>query len=167
MSCDSPRQIDDQTPENLCKTIISRTIWTPGELVLEPARGDGNFYRHLPKTVKKDWCEIKQGRDFFRYWKHVDTIITNPPFRNQQGGVNLFIPFLEHSLEVAKNRVIILINHKCFNSCKPNRLHKYERYGWVMTDLAIYSIKKWSGLYFLLTFGQGGKRAVEWDERAY
>jgi hypothetical protein len=159
--------IDNQTPESLCKTIIARTSWRPGELVLEPARGEGNFYRHFPEFVTKDWCEIKEGRDFFAYWKQVDTVLTNPPFRNRSGGTNLFFPFLEHSLEVAKSRVIFLINHKCFISCKPNRLHKYERHGWVMTNLAIYSIKKWWGLYFLLTFEQGGKRTVEWDERAY
>ena len=159
--------IDDQTPDSLCKVIIARTSWQPGELVLEPARGEGNFYRNLPECVTKDWCEIKEGRDFFSYWKEVDTVLTNAPHRDRAGGKNLFIPFLEHSLEVAKNRVIFLINHKCFISCKPNRLHKYERYGWVMTNLAIHSIKKWSGLYFLPTFEKGGKRGVDWDEHAY
>jgi hypothetical protein len=159
--------MDDQTPESLCKIIISRTTWTPGERVLEPARGLGNFYRNLPQMVRKDWSEIRQGRDFFRYWKRVDTVLTNPPFKDRSGGDNLFIPFLEHSLEIATKRVMFLINLQCFNSCRPNRLHKYERYGWAMTKIYLYSVRKWWGMYYLVTFTKGGKRCVDWDENCY
>ena len=62
-------QIDDQTPESLCKAIIGRMSWERGELVLKPARGEGNFYNNLPPCVHKDWCEIKENRNFFDYWK--------------------------------------------------------------------------------------------------
>ena len=159
--------INDQTPESLAKVIIDRTTWKPAELVLEPARGEGSFFNNLPKTVRKDWCEIREGRDFFRYWKQVETVITNPPFRDRSGGDNLFIPFLEHSMEVATKRVMFLVNHQCINSCKPNRLHKYERYGWYMGKPWIYSVKKWFGLYFLITFHKNGQREVNWDETCY
>ncbi len=160
-------QVDDQTPESLCKVIIARTVWQPGELVLEPARGAGNFYRNLPACVHKDWCEIKEGRDFFDYWKRPDTILTNAPHRDRPGGNNLVLPFLEHSLELAWHRVMFLVNLKTFNSFKPNRLHRYTAWGWALTDLAIYSVRKWWGLYCLMTFVRGGQWTVKWDEVAY
>src|SRR5690349_7303665 len=97
-------QMDDQTPPSLSRAIISRLSWREGERVLEPARGDGNFYDNLPALVDRDWCEIKEGRDFFDYSGRVNTVITNPPFRDGPRGRNLFIPFLEHSFEVATDR---------------------------------------------------------------
>ena len=157
--------IDDQTPESLCKVIIARTKWHLGERVLEPAKGDGNFYRSLPNCV--DWCEIKEGRDFFAYDKRVHTIITNPPYRDRPGGSNMVIAFLERSMEVATKRLLFLVNLQIFNSFKPNRLHRYADWGWALTDLSIYSVKKWWGLYYLLTFVKGGKWVVKWDEVVY
>jgi hypothetical protein len=159
--------IDDQTPESLCKAIITRTLWEPGELVLEPAKGDGNFYRNLPGCVHKDWCEIKEGKDFFDYWKRPDTIITNPPYRDRSGSDKLLTPFLEHSLELAYYRVMFLVNHRCLNACKPNRLNRYATQGWALTNLSIYSVRKWSGLYYLLTFVKGGQWAMDWDAVVY
>jgi hypothetical protein len=177
----------DQTPVSLCRAIIARLDWTPGEVVLEPARGRGGFYDNLPPYVKRDWCEIKEGRDFFDWHWPVDTVITNPPFwehfevvsksklpgasRWNNGGAiyqrNLFIPFLEHSFLWARRRVVFLANSRCFATVSPNRLRRYEAQGWLLARPCIYSVKKWSGRYYLLTFVKDGLREIDWDDNHY
>jgi hypothetical protein len=142
----------DQTPVEICRQIIELVPWAEGELVLEPFRGDGNFFRNLPKYVRKDWCEIKQGRDFFKYEGDPDTIITNPPFRDTAGGDNLVVPCLEKCLQMARKRVIYFVNHKVFNALTAGRLKKYEDWGWGITHLSVWDVRKWFGRYYLLVW---------------
>jgi tRNA G10 N-methylase Trm11 len=71
-----------QTPPDTARQIINLFTWRKGETVLEPCRGEGAFYRQLPLFVKKEWCEILEGRNFFDYRGSVDSIITNPPYDN-------------------------------------------------------------------------------------
>jgi hypothetical protein len=149
-----PSGPDDQTPKSLCKEIVARFPWTPGETVLEPCRGRGHFLFNLPSFVVSDWCEVEEGRDFFDYDGKVDTVITNPPFRSDQSD-NLVIPFLEHAFKVARKRTIFLINYKTFNSLTPARLSSYSKKGWRLSALGIYSVRKWAGRYYLLAFERG------------
>ena len=101
------------TPQNIAKWIID--YFKPTGFLLDPCKGDGAFYNNLPDP--KDWCEIRKGKDFFKYSKKVDWIITNPPFTN----VELF---MEHSFNLAKNVVFILPAHKPFASWKRMKLIK-------------------------------------------
>ena len=150
----------DQTPEEICQTIIGLVPWTEGELVLEPFRGDGNFYNKLPLMIRKDWCELKDGRDFFHYeGPRPDTIITNPPFRNEAGGDNLVVPCLERCLQLARKRVVFFINHKSFNSLTAARLKKYGDWGWGITHLSVWDTKKWFGRYYL-TIWENNKPSI-------
>ena len=124
--------------------------------MLEPFRGDGNFYDSLPAFVRKDWCEVKQGRDFFDYaGPRPDTIITNPPFRDTAGGTNLVAPCLERCLQLARWRVVYSVNHQVFNALTPGRLKKYADWGWGITHLSIWDVKKWFGRYYLVIWEQG------------
>ena len=146
----------DQTPVEICRQIIGLVPWTDGELVLEPFCGDGNFYRNLPQSVRKDWCEIKRGRDFFQYQgPRPDTVISNPPFRDAAGGNNLVVPCLERCLHEAKRRVIYFVNHKTFNALTPGRLKKYEGWGWGITHLSVWDVRKWFGRYYLIIWERG------------
>ena len=153
----SPERDDDwdQTPVEICQKIIGLFPWIAGELVLEPFRGDGNFYDNLPKHVRRDWCEIRQGRDFFRYDGQSDTIITNPPFRDAAGGENLVVPCLDRCLQLARKRVIYFVNHKVFNALTPGRLKEYGNRGWGITHLSVWDVRKWFGAITSLS----GKRA--------
>jgi len=142
----------DQTPEEVCREIIGLIPWAEGELVLEPFRGQGSFYNNLPDSIRKDWCEIKEGRDFFQYEGQPSTIISNPPFRNEAGGDNLVVPCLERSLNIATKRVVFFINHKSLNSLTAARLTKYEGWGWGITHFSVWDTKKWFGRYYLVIF---------------
>ena len=146
----------DQTPEEICREIIQAIPWPEGELVLEPFSGDGNFYNNLPQCVVKDWCEIRKGRDFFEYQgPQPHTIITNPPFRDKAGGDNLVVPCLERCLQVAQRRVVYFVNHKVFNALTPGRLAGYKEWGWGMTHLSVWDVKKWFGRYYLIVWEKG------------
>ena len=56
-----------QTPESLTPLLINEVPLEPNDKVLEPFRGEGNFYNHIPATCTKDWCEITEGRDYKDY----------------------------------------------------------------------------------------------------
>lgn len=77
----------------------------PEGRILEPCKGDGVFLRFLPTA---DWCEIREGRDFFEWREPVDWIITNPPY-------SLTREFLRHALAVAANVVFLLPARNIFS----------------------------------------------------
>lgn len=93
------------TPRSVSKKIVEH--FNPSGLCLDPCRGDGAFYDYLPDP--KEYCEIREGVDFFDYNKRVDWIISNPPY-------SIFAKFLDHSFVVAKNIVYLIPLNKPFNS---------------------------------------------------
>ncbi len=134
------KTLDDQTPPETCIKIINSLPWAKGELVLEPFAGIGNFYHNLPPFVKKDWCEITEGRDFSEYnGPRPDTIITNPPFRNKARGDNMVITCLERCLKLAKKRVVFFVNDRGLSALTPVRLDRYEEWGWGYTIQVVHS----------------------------
>lgn len=89
-----------QTPSDLALRIVEH--FKPAGKILEPCRGEGNFWQYLPRA---DWCEISEGRNFFNYAKKVDWIITNPPWSQIRN-------FLQHSMKVADDIVFLMtVNH--------------------------------------------------------
>lgn len=91
-----------QTPQYLTKKIIDK--FSPTGKILEPAKGDGSFYKFLNNC---DWCEINENRDFFDYKiKGHDWSITNPPFSKIR-------KFLIHSYELETKNILFLmpVNH--------------------------------------------------------
>lgn len=91
------------TPPWLAQAIADRL--QPRGVILDPCAGTGNFVSALQRYGEVDWCEIDRGRDFFRYERTVDWIITNPPWSQ-------FGPFLEHSLRLADHVALMAtVNH--------------------------------------------------------
>ena len=86
------------TPDKLAKEIID--YYKPKGKILEPCKGTGAFYRHLPKGSQ--YCEISEGINFFEFTDKVDWIITNPPFSK-------LTAFMQHSFKLANN-IVFLIN---------------------------------------------------------
>jgi len=75
--------------------------------VLEPCKGEGAFLKYLPPQT--EWCEIADGKNFYDYQKHVDWLVTNPPYSD-------FNRFLEHSFDLAENIVLLVPVAKLFKS---------------------------------------------------
>lgn len=106
------------TPEHIAKDVIDH--FHPTGKCLDPCKGDGAFYQYLPQDA--DWCEIREGRDFFKYTESVDWIISNPPF-------SLYFEWLLHSFQIAQNIVYLLPMGKIFQSYR--NLITIRQYGGV------------------------------------
>lgn len=108
------------TPENIAKLIINK--FNISGKVLDPFKGQGAFYNNYPETVKKDWCEIDEGKDFFEYKEHVDWIVSNPPY-------SIYDEVMNHSFEIADNIVYLVPLNKIVSSL--GRVKKIQEFGGV------------------------------------
>lgn len=111
---------DILTPVEISKRIID--MFNIEGIILDGFKGEGSFYNQYPSNVKKDWCEIKLGKDFFQYNKKVDWIITNPPY-------SILDEVLEHSFKIADNIVYLVPLSKIVSSM--GRIRKINKYGGV------------------------------------
>ena len=89
-----------ETPASLARAIVNH--FRPTGTCLDPARGEGAFFNAMlsKRNIAVDWCEVREGRDFFNCDSRWNWIITNPPWSK-------FKPFLAHSLRLA-NEVVFL-----------------------------------------------------------
>ncbi len=46
--------------------------------VLDPCKGAGAFFDKMPAGA--EWCEIREGRDFFEWREPMNWIVSNPPY---------------------------------------------------------------------------------------
>ena len=143
-----------QTPEELCKELIRKVALTDGDKVLEPFKGEGNFYNNFPDNIEKDWCEIVEGKDYKDYNKEIDWVITNPPFKLDDGNKreNSFFKLLKYYTTRARKGIAFLGNDKCFATLTPKRLKEMNESGWYIHHIHCCSIKKWRGRYFFIIF---------------
>ena len=101
-------------------------FFQPSGICLEPFKGEGAFYDHLPEGSL--WCEISEGRDFFRFTDKVDWIITNPPFSN-------LTQVFEHAFTLSDHCVFLIPISKYFSS-NP-RIALADEYGGLETLLHV------------------------------
>lgn len=101
---------DTPTPPIIAQDMIH--FFNPTGKCLDPCRGNGVFYNLLPPG--SDWCEIKEGRDFFEYQIPTDWIIGNPPY-------SMYSKWLYHSMTIAANIVYLAPLAKPFYSSKMMR----------------------------------------------
>lgn len=91
-----------QTPIDSITPLLRYVDFRDDPTYFEPCRGDGHIYDLIP-CRRKNYCEIKEGKDYLA--KHrltdVDIIITNPPF-------NQALDFLQKSLREAHTVIYLL-----------------------------------------------------------
>lgn len=83
-------------PDWVAKDMV--THFMPSGRILEPCKGEGVFLKYLPSA---EWCEIREGKDFFSWADPVDWCIGNPPY-------SLFRKWLEHSFMIAHDIVYLV-----------------------------------------------------------
>lgn len=105
---------DVQTPPELARQVVDH--FGPSGRILEPCRGAGNFLRWMPGA---EWCEIKEGRDFFKWTRKVDWIVTNPPWSQVRG-------FLRHAMELAEHIVFLLTINHLWTKARVRDIHDHE-----------------------------------------
>jgi len=105
MACDVEDESDIVlTPLDVAKDVVE--WFSPYGRVLDPCKGDGAFLQFMPGA---EWCEIREGRDFFAWTEPVDWIVSNPPY-------SIFSKFMRHSMKVASDIVYVIPTNKVFNS---------------------------------------------------
>lgn len=92
------------TPNDIAKAVVDH--FRPYGKILDPCKGDGAFLQFMPGA---DWCEIREGRDFYQHQEPVDWIVSNPPY-------SIFSPFLRHAFTIARNIVFLIPVNKVYNS---------------------------------------------------
>lgn len=100
-----------QTPDALARQIVA--AFPIAGRTLEPCSGEAAFLRALPAGT--EWCEIKEGRDFFDYTGKADWIVTNPPY-------SIYDAFLAKCFEVADNVVLLVPLSKTLKSIRIERM---------------------------------------------
>ena len=145
-----------QTPEELCKDIISNIPFNDDDILYEPFSGEGNFYNNFPEELEKHKSEIEDGLDFrdFDYeGTNVNTIITNPPFK--LNGRNAFFDILLFFAKIRHiKKMYILGSSYCFSSLTPPRMLKLNQAGIYLSKITCVNVKKWHGRYYIMHFSR-------------
>lgn len=129
------------TPVNIAKDLIKLCSFNDKDVLLDPCKGTGAFFDNFPKTNKKLWCEIQEKKDFFKFSKKVDWIITNPPY-------SILSKWLKKSMEISNKGIALLVNNM---SITPIRLLDMEAKGWYITKIHMFKIHSWFGYqYFVI-----------------
>lgn len=106
-----------QTNKDTAQWIVN--YFNPQGTILDPSAGGDAFFSAFKNKLKYR-CEILDGKDFFKWNKSVDWIITNPPY-------SIYDMFLNRAFRVADNVVFFVPIAKAFKS---NRVQEMvNRYG--------------------------------------
>ncbi len=108
------------TPDWVARDMVE--FFKPSGRILEPCKGDGVFMKYLPAST--EWCEIQEGRDFFKFNERVDWVFGNPPYGN------MLTEWMEHSYKLAHNIVYLLPSNTQWNSLR--RIKRAAKYGGIV-----------------------------------
>ena len=154
------------TPKDIGKKLLKDVSFNENDFTLEACKGidnSGGFWEYIP--FRKDWCEIEEGRDIFKYdcGEKYTKIICNAPYRtNAPDGkrVNILIKFMDRCFDLCDGEVWHLLNMRSVNSLTPLRLKKWSQLGWNITFLRVLNINKWYGRYYWICFKKGGNQSI-------
>tara|TARA_R110001599_G_scaffold83386_2_gene224120 strand:- start:1031 stop:1615 length:585 start_codon:yes stop_codon:yes gene_type:complete len=118
------------TPPKVVDIMIDFCGYKEGDLVLEPARGQGAIYDKLSEP--KEYCEIEMDLDFFDYNKKVDLIITNPPY-------SILDKFIKHTIKLCNKFCFIIGQY----SLTPKRIDIMKEEGFYITKMLLTKVPTW------------------------
>lgn len=139
----------DQTPEALAIELLKEVPIASGDSIYEPFKGEGSFYRNFPTNCITHWSEIKEGIDYKSFEEPVDWIITNPPYRMEEGK-NCIIPLIFEFLPRVRKGIAFLCSDTIISSLTPLRRDKIKALGFHVSKITIVNVKKWRGRYYFI-----------------
>ena len=140
------------TPLQVAVKLIDMTEIKETDRVLDPSKGDGVLFDNFPPCLKQ-WCEIREGRDFFEFVDSVDVIVSNPPF-------SIYTKWLQHCIKLNPRKIALVMG--CLN-LTTIRLKLLEDNGYYLTKLHIVNIRGWFGITYLVLFEKGGTPILSYD----
>jgi hypothetical protein len=139
------------TPPQMVDLMLGMCDFKDGDVVLDPCRGKGAFYDKLPNNVIKEWCEIDDGVDFFKYNKRVDWIVGNPPY-------SIWDKWLDHTMELT-DKFVYVFGHL---NLRQRRIGRILEKGFAITDIIFTEVEWWFGSSFLVKFEKGKQPVVKY-----
>ena len=130
------------TPISVAQIMIDMCELKDGDMVLDPSAGSNKvFYNTFPDYIKRDYCEITEGTDFFEYHNKVDCVVGNPPY-------SLWDKWLEHTMDITDKFCYI------FGSLNftPARVTKMINRGYGVRKMHMVNIDWWFGSSIIVLF---------------
>ena len=132
------------TPLKLTKLLISLVPFKKGEIILDPAKGQGVFFNSFPEDT------INQATDdFFNFTKKQHWLITNPPYSKLD-------KWLKHSCEISIKGFAYLLG---LHNLTPRRIEMCEKMGFGITKIYLCKVFKWFGISAFIIW-QKNKRGI-------
>jgi len=108
--------------------------------------------------VKKDWTEISEERDFFKYNKMVDWVVTNPPY-------SILDDIFKKLVIMCNKGFTLLIG---LMNLTPKRLYEIEKAGFKIRLMHIVGVKGWFAYHVVAVWERNLKNsAVSCDRKIY
>jgi len=141
------------TPKGLAERMICLTNLKQNDMVLDAFAGKMVFFDCFPSFVKKGWCEITEGKDFFDYVEMVDWVVSNPPYSL------LDKIFKKLVLMCNKGFTLLLSMH----NLTPKRIDEIQKAGFGLRLIHFVRIKGWFGYNIVCFWEKGFKNVVSCD----
>ena len=141
-----------QTPSQCAIDLMRFVPIVEGDILFEPFKGEGAFFNAFPDNHNKLWAELEEGVDYKSITEPYDWVITNPPFRLEEGDkrVNSFWVLIQYYMTRCRKGIAFLANDSCFSTLTPRRQEMMHNLGWGITNIVVCSVKKWRGRYFFI-----------------
>jgi hypothetical protein len=121
------------TPSGVVEIQLSMIKYKKEDLWLDPFKNDGAYYKRFPcDDDKKDFTEIIEGKDFFKYDKKTDIICSNPPY-------SLFKKIYVKVIELRPRIVSFVMSQS--NLTRP-RLVMMREAGYNLTKIHHFDVKR-------------------------
>tara|TARA_R110001599_G_scaffold65002_1_gene183284 strand:- start:2295 stop:2843 length:549 start_codon:yes stop_codon:yes gene_type:complete len=138
------------TPELLSKEIISLFDFKDNQIILDPCKGNGSFYNNYPDNTINEWCEIDDDKDFLKYNKRVDYVISNPPY-------SILNKFIDKCIEICDIGFGFLLHQHALTL---PRFNKLEKNNFFLTKYHQCKIWEWYGHQVFVFFEKKPKNKL-------
>jgi len=131
------------------------------DVVYDGFYGTGNYYNNYEKYFKNntfEFSEIEMGKDFFKFDKHIDLIISNPPY-------SILDNVFEKSVELKPHTISYLIG---INNLTAKRIEYMNSKGYYLDELHLCKVFKWYGMSCIIVFtNKVKKNKISYDRIIY
>ena len=147
------------TPLEIAKQQIQLHNINDNDLWLDPCRNnkEGSYFNNFPQNVRKDWCEILEGKDFFEYDENIDIICGNPPY-------SLMDKWIKKTLKLNPKEFSLLIG---IGNLTTRRIEIIENAGYGLSKMKMLKIYDWYGMSCIVVFEKNKKSIIEYDRKVY
>ena len=145
------------TPLEVAIKLIEMTETLPSDFLLDPSKGGGIFFENFPTCIKKEYCEITEGKDFFDYEGSPDIIIGNPPY-------SLWTAWIKKTIALNPRKIAYVFG---MLNLTPIRLKLLEDNGYHLIKLHITTVKGWFANCLLAVFERDKKPIITFDTKRH